>query len=109
MNLVKAKESLIETIEEIDAVAKETFLEAFDKIKTNFIQVFRSLFTEEDECDLKLVDPENPLESAIEIMAKPKGEETSDHQPAFRWRENADRHFPPLFHLPAQACPLLYL
>ena len=72
-DLIKAKDSLIETISEIDAVAKETFLDAFDKIKANFIQVFRSLFTEEDECDLKLVDPDNPLESAIEIMAKPKG------------------------------------
>ena len=72
-DLTKAKESLAETIEEIDSVAKETFLEAFEKIKTNFIQVFRSLFTEEDECDLKLADPANPLESAIEIMAKPKG------------------------------------
>lgn len=72
-DLTKAKESLAETIEEIDSVAKETFLEAFEKIKTNFIRVFRSLFTEEDECDLKLADPANPLESAIEIMAKPKG------------------------------------
>jgi chromosome segregation protein len=35
--------------------------------------VFRSLFTEEDDCDLILVDPENPLESPIEIIAKPKG------------------------------------
>lgn len=72
-DLLKAKDSLMETIEEIDTVAKETFLDAFDKIKANFIQVFRSLFTEEDDCDLKLVDPDNPLDSAIEIMAKPKG------------------------------------
>ena len=72
-DLEEAKDSLLETIAEIDTVAKETFLEAFDKIKTNFIKVFRSLFTEEDDCDLKLVDPDNPLESAIEIMAKPKG------------------------------------
>lgn len=72
-DLTKAKESLAETIEEIDSVAKETFLEAFEKIKANFIRVFRSFFTEEDECDLKLADPANPLESAIEIMAKPKG------------------------------------
>jgi chromosome segregation protein len=61
------------TIQEIDDVAKETFLEAFDKIKENFIKVFRSLFTEQDDCDLKLTDPDNPLESSIEIMAKPKG------------------------------------
>ncbi len=72
-DLVSAKDSLLETISEIDTVAKETFLQAFANIKENFIKVFRSLFTDEDDCDLKLVDPSNPLESAIEIMAKPKG------------------------------------
>lgn len=72
-DLVKAKNSLVETIKEIDQVAKETFLNAFGKIKENFIKVFRSLFTDEDQCDLTLVDPDNPLESPIEIMAKPKG------------------------------------
>ncbi|MEP0710625.1 MAG: AAA family ATPase, partial [Algoriphagus sp.] len=72
-DLVKAKESLLSTIKEIDQVAKDTFLDAFDKIKENFVKVFRSLFTEQDDCDLSLVDPNNPLESAIEIMAKPKG------------------------------------
>ncbi|WP_057936481.1 chromosome segregation protein SMC [Algoriphagus resistens] len=72
-DLIKAKESLLTTIKEIDLVARETFLDAFAKIKENFIKVFRSLFTEQDDCDLTLVDPSNPLESAIEIMAKPKG------------------------------------
>jgi chromosome segregation protein len=72
-DLVKAKESLLSTISEIDQVAKETFLDAFGKIKENFVKVFRSLFTEQDDCDLTLVDPDNPLESPIEIMAKPKG------------------------------------
>ena len=72
-DLTKAKESLLTTISEIDEVAKETFQEAFEKIRENFIKVFRTLFTEEDDCELKLTDPENPLESPIEIMAKPKG------------------------------------
>src|SRR5690606_14746688 len=72
-DLIKAKESLLNTISEIDQVAKETFLDAFGKIKENFIKVFRSLFTEQDDCDLTLLDPSNPLESPIEIMAKPKG------------------------------------
>ena len=72
-DLVKAKESLLETIDEINAVARETFLKAFDKIKENFIYVFRSLFTEEDNCDLKLSNPDDPLESSIEITAQPKG------------------------------------
>jgi chromosome segregation protein len=72
-DLLNAKNSLLQTISEIDQVAKETFMDAFAKIKVNFEKVFRTLFTEQDECDLKLSDPDNPLESAIEIMAKPKG------------------------------------
>lgn len=72
-DLVKAKESLLATIGEIDEVARVTFLEAFNKISENFIKVFRTLFTDEDDCEIKLVDPSDPLESAIEIMAKPKG------------------------------------
>ncbi|MDH5597706.1 MAG: AAA family ATPase, partial [Cyclobacteriaceae bacterium] len=72
-DLIKAKESLLSTISEIDTVAKETFMDAFVNIKENFINVFRSLFTEEDDCDLILTNPENPLESTIDIIAKPKG------------------------------------
>ncbi len=72
-DLLSAKESLLTTIEEIDLVARETFLNAFTKIKENFIKVFRSLFTDEDDCDLKLLDPDSPLDSSIEIIAKPKG------------------------------------
>ncbi|HYC84918.1 MAG TPA: chromosome segregation protein SMC [Chryseosolibacter sp.] len=72
-DLLKAKESLFNTINEIEGVASETFMDAFNKIKDHFIRVFRSLFTEGDECDLKLVDPNNPLESEIDIIAKPKG------------------------------------
>ena len=72
-DLLKAKESLLSTISEIEGVASETFMEAFTKIKEHFINVFRSLFTEGDECDLRLVDPSNPLDSEIDIIAKPKG------------------------------------
>ncbi|MBX9851096.1 MAG: chromosome segregation protein SMC [Cytophagaceae bacterium] len=72
-DLFKAKEALLTTIAEIDTVAKDTFMDSFNKIRDNFMNVFRSLFTDEDTCDLKLEDPENPLDSAIEIMAKPKG------------------------------------
>jgi len=72
-DLVNAKNMLIDTINEIDMVAKEKFMDAFDQIKHNFKLVFRSLFTEEDNCDLVISDPKNPLESKIEIMAQPKG------------------------------------
>jgi len=72
-DLLKAKESLFNTISEIEEVASKTFMEAFQKIKEHFVEVFRSLFSEGDDCDLKLVDPSKPLESEIDIIAKPKG------------------------------------
>ena len=72
-DLVKAKESLLNTIREIEGVASQNFMEAFTQIKEHFIRVFRSLFTEGDECDLRLADPNNPLDTDIDIIAKPKG------------------------------------
>lgn len=72
-DLVKAKESLAATMNEIETSAKEQFMEAFTKVRNNFQQVFRSLFTPDDTCDLLLLEPENPLESDIDIIAKPKG------------------------------------
>jgi len=72
-DLLKAKESLLSTISEIEEVASKTFMEAFEQIKSHFIRVFQSLFNEGDACDLKLLDPTKPLESEIDIIAKPKG------------------------------------
>jgi chromosome segregation protein len=72
-DIVEAKSTLIKTIKEIENTATVQFLDAFERVRTYFIDVFRSLFTEDDNCDLILLDPENPLESKIEIVAKPKG------------------------------------
>jgi len=72
-DILQAKESLAQTIKEIEETATAQFLEAFDKARLYFIDVFRSLFTDDDNCDLILLDPEDPLESRIEIVAKPKG------------------------------------
>jgi chromosome segregation protein len=72
-DLSEAKASLLATIQEIDDTAKEKFMHAFIMVRENFIKVFRSLFNEEDSCDLILTDPNHPLESDIDIIAKPKG------------------------------------
>lgn len=72
-DVLSAKNDLIQTIKEIDSNAKERFLESFHQIRENFIKTFRILFTEDDDCDLILIDPENPIDSDIEIIAKPKG------------------------------------
>ena len=72
-DIIEAKESLQETIKEIEETATQQFIESFDQARLYFINVFRSLFTADDSCDLILLDPENPLDSKIEIVAKPKG------------------------------------
>lgn len=72
-DILNAKESLMNTIQEIDISATSKFLEAFSQVREHFIRVFRSLFTEEDSCDLVLLNPDQPLESDIDIIAKPKG------------------------------------
>lgn len=72
-DLLEAKNKLMETMNEIEMSAKDKFMDAFVQAREHFIKVFRSLFTEEDNCDLRLSDPSNPLESKIEIVAQPKG------------------------------------
>jgi len=72
-DILAAKDDLLATIEEIEVTATGQFIEAFDKVRVYFIDIFRSLFSEEDNADLILLTPEDPLESKIEIVAKPKG------------------------------------
>lgn len=72
-DLTEAKASLLATIQEIDDTAREKFMSAFTSVRENFIKVFRSLFNDEDSCDLILTGPESPLESDIDIIARPKG------------------------------------
>lgn len=72
-DLLEAKKSLMKTMKEIEGTATELFMDAFNKVRDNFIHVFRSLFTDEDQCDLILVNPDDPLDSPIDIIAKPKG------------------------------------
>ncbi len=68
-----AQRSLLDTIKELEQQATIQFMEALEKINIHFKQIFRSLFNAEDNCELILLDPDNPLESKIEVIAKPKG------------------------------------
>lgn len=68
-----AKENLLQTMKEIEETATARFLESFAQVRENFISVFRTLFTEDDSADLLLTNPDNPLDSDINIIAKPKG------------------------------------
>ena len=75
-DLVNAEEDLINLIDQINRTAQEQFAETFERIRSNFQGIFRELFMEGDEADLKLIsEPENPdpLDAKIDIIAKPRG------------------------------------
>jgi len=72
-DLEEAEETLMETIEEINATAAERFFETFDEIKDSFSEIFTDLFGKGASAKLQLEDRDDPLDSAIEIIAQPRG------------------------------------
>ena len=76
-DLVNARESLMQTIQEVEATANQQFLTTFNAVRENFQRVFKALFTEEDTADMILEHPDNLAETGIDIVAKPKGKRPS--------------------------------
>ncbi len=76
-DLENARDTLLATIEEVENTANAKFKETFDAVRENFVKVFKALFTEDDNADLRLTDPENVADSGIEIYAQPKGKRPS--------------------------------
>ncbi len=74
-DLVAARQSLQQAAREIDQTAKTMFLESFGKVRDNFRTVFQTLFGGGD-CDVRLANEDEPLESEIEIHAAPRGKRT---------------------------------
>ncbi|GAC1516541.1 MAG: chromosome segregation protein SMC [Gemmatimonadaceae bacterium] len=74
-DLSDAKHSLLQAIREIDGTARDLFLSTFTQVRENFRQIFMTLFGG-GECDLRLENPEAPLDCDIEIHASPRGKRT---------------------------------
>jgi len=73
-DLQKAKRNIEDTISSIDEKAENKFMISFNKIRENFIRIFKILF-EGGEADIRL-EGDRPLESVINIYARPKGKKT---------------------------------
>lgn len=74
-DLTKARDDLAAAIRAINKTAREVFMGTFDTVRQNFHRTFQSLFLG-GECDVWLADPDDPLESPIEIHASPRGKKT---------------------------------
>ena len=71
-DLINAENTLLGIIDELDEVMKKEFTEGFNIIRKNFNETFKELF-KGGSADLKLIDPDNILESGIDIVASPPG------------------------------------
>lgn len=72
-DLNNAKIELLAIIQRINDEAKKRFAETFYQVRDNFRNTFRELFGAQGHADLILANEEDPLESGIEIIAKPPG------------------------------------
>ncbi len=71
-DLEKAKGELESIIDEMLCIMKQQFAEQFAQISKNFNAVFRELFGG-GQATLSLADPDDVLESGVEIEAQPPG------------------------------------
>jgi len=74
-DLSEAQKALHQAIREIDTTAREMFLKTFAEVREHFHRIFMTLFGG-GECDLRLENPEQPLDCDIEIHASPRGKRT---------------------------------
>lgn len=74
-DLVAAQAKLHQAIKEIDVTARDLFLTTFAQVRTHFREIFMTLFGG-GECDLRLENPDAPLDCDIEIHASPRGKRT---------------------------------
>lgn len=72
LDLIKAEDILLEIINEMDEVMKKEFQETFKLINENFKVTFKDLFRG-GYGELTLTEPDNLLETGIEIVASPPG------------------------------------
>ncbi|MCR3923216.1 MAG: chromosome segregation protein SMC, partial [Firmicutes bacterium] len=66
------EKDLLRIIHEIDSRMGEKFTTAFATINENFGMVFKELFGG-GRAQLRLTDPDNPLDAGVEIVAQPPG------------------------------------
>jgi chromosome segregation protein len=71
-DIIHSIQDLNDAIKKIDDESQESFVKAFEEIQKNFIKNFKILF-EGGEAELTLTDPENMIETGLDIKAQPPG------------------------------------
>ena len=71
-DLESAKKDLKSAINKINQTTRENFKYTFEQVRMHFKNIYQTLFRG-GECDLVLTQPDNLLETGIEIYAQPPG------------------------------------
>ena len=71
-DLIDAENNLKEAIKKIDMVAQEQFFDTYNQVKENFETMF-TVFFNGGKGSIELSDPNDPLNSDINIFAQPPG------------------------------------
>ena len=72
-DLINSKDHLHKVISKINRETRTRFADTFEQVRKNFREVFKELFGEHGKANLVLLDETDPLESGIDIIAKPPG------------------------------------
>ena len=78
-DLNKAENTLLKIIDDMDNIMKERFVTTFNEIRKEFKEVFRELF-KGGNADIYMTDPDNVLETGIELEATPPGKNLKNIQ-----------------------------
>ena len=78
-DLNKAEDTLLEIINDMDNIMKDKFVSTFEEIRIEFKKVFKELF-KGGNADIYMTDPDNVLETGIDLEATPPGKNLKNIQ-----------------------------
>ena len=107
MILQEAKDTLFQVIDEMDEEMKRRFQQTFDGIRFHFESVFKELFGG-GRADLRLTDPDDLLNTGVEIVAQPPGKKLQNLSLLSGGERASYGDCPIIFHFKNSTCSILY-
>ena len=107
LDLTQAIEKLRLAINKINNEGKNRLLKAYEEVNKNFSELFKKLFNG-GEAKLELVKTDDPLQTGIEIYARPPGKKLVIYKLAVWWRKSTHSNFSNIFNFLDQPFTNLY-
>ncbi|MCR9143131.1 MAG: AAA family ATPase [bacterium] len=76
VDIEDAKKNILSILKEIDTQSQTLFRDTFERIQVNFTEIFQTLFGG-GRANLSLTEPEDPMNSGVDIMVQPPGKKNS--------------------------------